>query len=443
VSLAVFILPLSFNPFGRAPFELTKVIVCHIVLGGTLVMCAIRWLRARCSEPIKGAWGGTNPKLGAVLVLPALVYGGLTIVATAASVAPWKSLWRTSDGHGTAITLCTIFFFLLTASALSTREQIARVLTAMLLGSIPVAIYGLAQALRLDPLDWITDSVSPVLSTMGRSNYLGAYMAVVIPFTLLRLANPRSSAYLVRYALVLSLQIACLLATLARAAWLGFLGGCTAFLWLLALRRRNWRPAAASLPVLAVGLLLFALMSGVWTPQPADVEYGEHAQGPAFHELRAESLDRRRIIWQSTLELIPERWILGYGPETFEMVFSSRYPPGSLYEGTDVIVDDAHNLFLGQMMDTGVIGTLTLGWLIVAFLVTMLNALRTTENRYTQTIVAALLGSGTAFLIQAQFNPDVVVLSLLFWLILALAVVVRKWEPQVPSANGGMSNGRL
>jgi hypothetical protein len=33
-------------------------------------------------------------------------------------------------------------------------------------------------------VEWITDSVSPALSTVGQSNFLGAYLAIVAPFIL-------------------------------------------------------------------------------------------------------------------------------------------------------------------------------------------------------------------------------------------------------------------
>ena len=105
---------------------------------------------------------------------------------------------------------------------------------------LSIALYGVAQHLGLDPINWITDSVSPVLSTMGRSNFLGAYLAMVLPFSLSRILRPVDGTQRLRYAIILLLQMSCLLLTQARAAWLGFTVGCLLFLALLARRWRSW-----------------------------------------------------------------------------------------------------------------------------------------------------------------------------------------------------------
>lgn len=74
---------------------------------------------------------------------------------------------------------------------------------------------------------------------MGRSNYLGAYLAIVIPFTLYKLVilRPLSEKGYAGMALVLLLQVICLLLTQARAAWLAFVGSTSLFLLLAAHHR--------------------------------------------------------------------------------------------------------------------------------------------------------------------------------------------------------------
>jgi hypothetical protein len=66
----------------------------------------------------------------------------------------------------------------------------------MVWGSAPVVAHGLVQAAGLDPLDWHTDAASPVLSTLGRANFLGSYLVLVLPLTLRQaLLARRWSAY--------------------------------------------------------------------------------------------------------------------------------------------------------------------------------------------------------------------------------------------------------
>jgi O-antigen ligase len=425
--LVAVLLPLAFNPYATLPFEPFKVLLFQgITVGVAATALGFSFLRLRYASPPRPrrAWSegiallSTHP-----LALPALTYAFAYGLATTTSINPRLSLWGASDRHGALTIASTLVFFLLVSSALRAQKQVERVITVLLLGSVPIALYGVAQHLGLDPINWITDSVSPVLSTMGRSNFLGAYLAMVLPFSLSRILRPVDGTQRLRYTIILLLQMSCLLLTQARAAWLGFTVGCLLFLALLARRWRSWPLVASFMFVLVAGSLFFVRMSGAVAANATEVS---QSQAPSFSELREASADRRIIIWQNTLRLIPARWLLGYGPETYLSVFSSHHPPGTLYDGKDALVDDPHNLLLDQLMAVGVVGFLAFVWTIVRFYRVALRTFGREKNRWGETTVAAILASATAFLVQAQFTPDVIVLVVLFWLVLALGVVVHR-----------------
>ena len=47
------------------------------------------------------------------------------------------------------------------------------------------------------------------------------------------------------------------------------------------------------------------------------------------------------------LPLLAQRPLLGYGPDTLELVFPAVYPPELVYyQGRGILVDRAHNLLL-------------------------------------------------------------------------------------------------
>jgi putative inorganic carbon (HCO3(-)) transporter len=309
-------------------------------------------------------------------------------------------------------------------------EYARRLITALLLGSVAVAVYGLAQYVGLDPLPWITDSVSPVLSTLGRSNFLGAYLAMVIPFTLSRLAVCAAPGSRLRYGLVLALQAACLFLTMARGAWLGLVAGCAVFLGLLAYRWQSRRMLAAAGSALLVGAVLLAAMDRL--PQllqgRAQVANLSRASELSLPELRSISVETRAVIWEGTLALIPRRWPLGYGPGTFEGVFAAHYPPKlAQLAGPGLVIDDPHNLLLDQLVAAGAAGVLAFLTLVAVFFWRAGRTFCRVTGRPNQAVLAAILGSATAFLIQAQFNPDVIVLAVLFWLCMAMAVGAEGW----------------
>lgn len=426
-------LPLCFNPWATPPFEPAKVALFRGVTAAMAAATAIAWFRKPdLSDRLAGRriwadlqrWRVDNP-----MALPALAYVAACVLATATSIAPQMSLWGPGDNpQGTITMLCAVVFFLLIADGLQTRTQFDRMVTAMILGSVPVAVYGLGQFFGLDPLPWITDSVSPVLSTLGRSNFLGAYLAMVVPFTLLRIADGSEDISRIRYALVLALQIGCLWLTLARAAWFGFLGGALLFLGLLALRRRSRALWGIAVIVLFLGIWSYTAMNVTALPRWGQPAIGAQSeQGMSFADLRVASVNARLTIWKTTLELVRGRWLLGYGPEQFTAVFMAHYPSElARFEGPQVVVNDPHNLFLDQLVAAGVIGLAALFSVLIAFYRLALTTLHRCTDRRSESALAAILGSVTAFVIQAQFNPDVIVLSALFWLILALGVVRAK-----------------
>jgi hypothetical protein len=182
-----------------------------------------------------------------------VVYLGMIGAATLASVDPGRSLWGApSNLHGALVLAAGPLFALLLLSSWRTVDARERQVTALIVGSAPVTLYGLIQALGLDPLPWAIDAVSPVLSTLGRSNFLGAYLALVSPFILARLWEAPLSGLTVgatrwRYGMLLGFTVICLLLTQARGAWIGFVAAATLCLGLLAYRWRDRRLALAAL----------------------------------------------------------------------------------------------------------------------------------------------------------------------------------------------------
>ncbi len=472
---AVLLLPLWFNPYTRVPFEPAKVTLFWTI---ATVMGAA-WLVWRLlGLPTRQSSQASHASAGRPLPWAVSAYAAVVLLATAVSIDLRLSLWGTADNpRGATTILAGVLFFLALADVLRRPAQINRLVQVLILASVPVIVYGFAQALGLDPLPWITDSVSPVHATLGRSNFLGAYLAMVVPWTLaLVTLGSRCNADVCpsdelagsrRFGVVLLMQVTCLVLTLARGAWLGLTVGSVVFFVLLALRwrqRRLWQAAGLAL---VVGCGVLAAMTFVRLP--AGNEQAA-AAGMSYPELRTESALRRSVIWQHALALAPARWPLGYGPATFEQVFSARYPPGTLYQGTDAVVDDPHNLLLERLLATGVIGLVVYGGLMVAFAKTGLDlwqrgrgldtaqtpignhpegtrptvsgrqGLDTAQTptrsavsasgrqRWSETMAAAALASVAAYLTQALFNPDVVVLSMLFWLALAVMLAVARMD---------------
>ncbi len=388
-------LPLWCAPWGRNPFELPKA----LLLWAVVAMMGAVWL-AGC-RMYDARWTMSNARSYSV---SCTMYLASCLLATIWSTNALLSAQGSYDRMQGGVTLlCYLALFLLVADQLRTAAQVRRLLAAIVWGSAPVVAYSLLQAAGLDPLGWRVDG-SPVISTLGRSNFLGAYLVLVLPFTLAAAWLTRDRRWRSAYAALLVAQLACLLATTARAAWLGALAAGAvlglAAAWHRGHRRLALAGATMGIAGLLAGLVALALLPGL-----------------------GGSIGARGVIWRASLPLIVARPLLGYGPETFAQVFTAVYPPELVYlQGRAVLVDRAHNLVLDTLASVGVIGLLAYALLVGTALAAGGQALGRTQDTATRVGLAAGLAAAIGHLVETQLSFPVMTTAALFWITLGLLV---------------------
>jgi O-antigen ligase/Flp pilus assembly protein TadD len=430
--------PLAFNPLASSGFELPKAALLQalvLLMGFAALVQFIDTWGESGGSPLR--WPGTP------LIWPALAFGLALGLATALSVNPRLSLWGSHERQQGLLTIdAYLALFLFPATGLSSRVQAERLWSALVWGSAPVVAYGLVQAVRLDPLDWQTDAASCVLSTIGRANFLGSYLVLVLPLTLGRALIARRRW---PYAPLLAGQMFVLACTQARGAWVGL--GIAALLcglsWAVANRDRR-----LALTVLAIGVLSVGLVGVLnW----ADSPFASLAELPGLDRLAtltttdAGSTAARLTTWRATLPLIMTRPWLGYGPETMRSVFATVFPPQLVYyQGRHVTVDRAHNLWLDLGMSSGVLGAAAYGVLLLGFGSLAWRGLRTSPDRRSRIAWAALAAAVGGHVADLQFGFDLTASATVFWLVLAFGaawgrgfapVAIRKRSPPRPATS--------
>ena len=346
-------------------------------------------------------------------------------LATAFSTDPRASFWGSYERQqGLVTTSAYLALFLLTATSLRSRAQVERLWAAVVWGSVPVIVYGLIQAAGLDPLDWQTDAASRVLSTVGRANFLGSYLVLVIPMTVGRALMARRPC---PYRLLLAGQLLTLALAQARGAWVGLgLAAVVGMLvWAAATRDRRRALATLALVVLLAGLLvLLNLRGGPFAPL---------ARIPGLERMAtlartdAGSTAARLTIWRATLPLIADRPWLGYGPETMRTVFARVFPPQLVYyQGRHVSVDRTHNLWLDLGMTAGLAGIVAFGVVLLSFGRLARRALRTPPERWEKVAWVALAAAIAGHLGDLHFGFDLTASGTVFWLVLALAAAMGR-----------------
>lgn len=156
-------------------------------VGTWLILFAAGLAVVGAGYALRSSW---KEVLRTTMVIPALAYVAVHIISTIGSVFPQASLY---GGYvrqqGTITVMAYIGLFFLLAFNLRRREQLSRLITVILLTSIPSAIYGVVQKAGIDPLPWMGNVESRVASTMGNAIFIAAYLIMILPLTGFRLLN--------------------------------------------------------------------------------------------------------------------------------------------------------------------------------------------------------------------------------------------------------------
>ena len=182
---ALVLAPLFFNVYSSRVFEPDKLTLVRSIALVMVGAWSIKWLEERKSDRARTdriTW--RTP-----LALPTLILVGLYLVASALSVVPYVSFMGSYQRlQGTYSTFSYIVIFFMLLLNMRRREQLDRLVTAVVMTSLPIAFYGLLQhgdgTTSIDPLPWGGDVTSRVASNMGNAIFVAAYLIMAFFLTL-------------------------------------------------------------------------------------------------------------------------------------------------------------------------------------------------------------------------------------------------------------------
>ena len=429
--LAGALTPLVFHPLGTLGFEATKSTLVRLLA----VVLVLGWLARQAPT---WRWAGdrlsTGPRIARLsgpLRMTALAMAAYLCsygTSTLFSIVPSVSLWGSYDRIQGLLTVLS--WLCLGAAAAVAGQQAGRrqwISTVWLLASVPMCIYAVAQRFGLDPVDWLGQPLG-VTSTLGSSTALSTYLAMLAPLAFTRAASRGLEIYgtrhgsrarqkpALRYAgwvLLLGLQIQVVLMTEVRAGLLAVVGGlgcaATAVAWRLS--RRRWALAA----VAAASAMVLVVVT-LWLVSPVE------ERGVA--EALDSSARQRLLIWQASLQTMSGsgwRAALGFGPETQALALESRFPAELASRLPDARFDRAHNMWLDQLLTTGVLGVVAL----VASLAALARvgfSLVNDADLEEALPAAGLIGGLVANVIANFYAFDSITTGVLFWLMAGLLI---------------------
>jgi len=386
---AAILIPLFFNIYSSRIFEPDKISLMRTLALVTLAAWLVklvseggwRWERLQPEEPT------LKYILRMPMIAPVVGLAAVYLVATIFSVTPSASLWGSYQRlQGTYTTFSYLVIFAALVGNLQKRTQVERLVTSIILTSLPIALYGILQRFKLDPIPWGGDVSVRIAANMGNSIFVAAYLIMVFPLTVGRIVesfdailreDQHLAGHVARstlYVFTGAVQLVALYMSGSRGPTLGWMAGSFFLFLLLAL---YWRKRRLVFGIVGVALGAGAFLFVFNLPHGPLESLRNLPQIGRFSQLLdpgANSALVRKYIWEGAAELVsphapleyPDgsvdhfnflRPLIGYGPESMYVAYNPFYRPELAYvERRNASPDRSHNETWDSLVITGLAG---------------------------------------------------------------------------------------
>lgn len=420
-------LPLFFCQNIWHSFELAKVMLFN---GLTVWLISVFSLKTLFSGEL------AYPK-DRVLIWTFLVYLSIRILSALNSDYPAVALMGSGlRGFGLLTELELWFFaYLIYSEWPYIKKRLSLALFIVSLTATLTSIYGLAQIAGFDFFQW--QIFEPFLlratSTIGQPNHLAAYLLLAMPFGLWGLLVDRG-LWRVYFFFTLGVQLAALIFTLSRGAWVGFIIAVMIALGFYI--KRMWPMKANKIfgsSLVALAVILFLAFYGARYNTDDSKSLSNRVTG--IFSLNQGAY--RIKLYQTGLDLFFKKPLLGYGQDTqvFE-IFPYYQGSWAITEAININSDRFHNIFLDLLFESGLLALCGILGLAFIFMYRVIDFYKNNHYFYKDPNISLLLLGLAAFFVSLQFSFVAIVPAV--YAALAIGIVSSK----VTEASTIQLNGR-
>lgn len=396
---AIVVVPIFFNIYSSRIFEPDKIVVLRtlslLMLGAWIVKLIeqgeIRWNNFE--------WKGSILKTirSIPMLLPVVGLALIYIISTLFSVTPRISFWGSYQRlQGTYTALSYLIVFAALIGNLRRKEQIERIVTAIILSSLPVSLYGILQRISIDPVPWGGNVSNRIASNMGNSIFVAAYLIMVIPIGVGRIIQSLTAIlhdedklwnHIIQasiYIFIVSVNVIAVIMSGSRGPFLGLMAGMVLLVLLLTI---YWRVRWATWILMSISLLAVIFLILLNSPNgPLESLRGSSWVGrfSQIFDTEQRTSQVRILIWQGASDLVlphdplskPDgsqdsfnflRPLIGYGSESMYVAYNQFYPPElGRVEKRNASPDRSHNETWDSVVTTGLIGLSVYLWIYVS-----------------------------------------------------------------------------
>jgi O-antigen ligase/tetratricopeptide (TPR) repeat protein len=235
------------------------------------------------------------------------------------------------------------------------------------------------------------DHVGRLYSSFYAANTFAAFLLLMLPLTLSRLACAVTRREVFDFGFVGALLATSLQLTSSRGAWFALLA--VVPLVFLVLRPPSWAAAVRR-------LIVAALISAAAVALLANVPWKVVGRTGQLLESGNRSISDRVEYWRNALEVFKDHPVTGTGAGTFGYVHA-RYQRSIL-----VYAQDPHNIYLQTAAEMGVIGLAALGALLAAIALLWVRVLRRFPAGEEHAIASGIGLGLTAFFIHSALEMN-------------------------------------
>jgi len=369
------------------------------------------------------------------LTLPLFIYALSAIVSTVFSVSPRVSVhgdFLREEGVFTLlayVVLTGIFSHLV-----ESESRLRLLIKGLLVSSALVALYAVVQYTGFNPTEHFIPlyrlKEHRVDSTMGNPNFLGKFMVLVLPLFMACFlgATKRRAKLLLASGTVLC--FAALVFSFTRASWIGFF---ISLLILLILSRADVsQKDKRTITAVVVCALVFTLAVGMLVSLKSEKYRGAfygliRDKAAGFTNVKeGMGVATRLFVWKKSFSLIAGRPLIGYGPDTHEMVMKDISLRYSRKFNDSVRVDRAHNNYLDITISQGLFGLGAYLSIVITLLVWLLRTINREGHRQKRLLYCGLFSAFSGYLINDFFIFSVVSVSPTFWSLMGLTLAIKE-----------------
>lgn len=284
-------------------------------------------------------------------------------------------------------------------------------LNVILISASIIAIYGILQYFKIDPILNIANNEfrGSVTSTIGQRNFVGTYCTLFIPIFLGLFIHSGKKRYFIVTALMLGLMFA----STTRSAWIAFIFYSVIFsIYCLININSNKKFIIRLVLVFIAAILIFNFMNHDFKNKSKDDALTNRVKTVYTDAKNIDSNDSgssRIFIWKKAIPFLFKNPILGSGPDTYNLVLNdAESKKRALYF-------KAHNEYLQIVITEGYLALAV----YISFVLVIL--FRLFKSRKKGIHIWILFGCITGYLIQAFFNISFISTAVIYWAILGIA----------------------